>query len=818
MADVSPLSTLQKPAPHPVAWGRFTLQHVLGQGPHSVTWLALDPKPDPDQPREVALKLPVVAKTADAAAVTRWVQQARRVSRLAHAHIVPVLEADVLERQPYLVYAQVPGQTLASRLAQHGALPPDAAVALALQVLDALAEAHAAGIMHRNLKASNVLLDAAGQARLLDFGTATWVDGAPVYLSPEAAQNATVTPLSDVFSAGLLLAEMLAGQPLLDPADPDSAQYRLAHEQLVLPAQLGAGVGVDASLHAIVARALDYEPTQRHPGAQALRDALQAWLDTPREVEVTVPEASAEIAADRVGSKTLDALLERMRNKSDFPAMSDSVARIQGMASSESASVGSVTNEILKDVALTNKLLRMVNSAHFAARDGSISTVSRAVSLVGFNGIRNMALSLVLLEHMGDKAHANVLKDEFLRSLMAGSIAVELCSVERESEEAFIGAMFQNLGRMLAEFYFPNEARTVRGLMAATHQPMAEAAAATSVLGADYATLGVAVAKAWGLPEGIQRCMHKPRDEPPLSPPVAPEERVRWIALVANEIADILLRANAAQAPARLAHVAQHYARTLGISADAVRRATVVARRKLIEMAAAMELKAVAGSGAAQLLQAPKEDAHLEHPADTPDALAPLALHATPPAAAPGNSDAQPPAIQRIADILTSGIQDITDAMVDDVKLGDVLHMILETMFRAMHCQRIIFCMRDPKTELLTGRFGLGEGVDGVLKSFQVALKAGSSPDLFSAVCLKGADTMINDATEARIAERLPAWYRKHIHAATFLLLPLVIQGKPVGLIYADTAQKNGLALGEKELALLRTLRNQAVMAFKQAS
>ena len=93
-----------------------------------------------------------------------------------------------------------------------------------------------------------------------------------------------------------------------------------------------------------------------------------------------------------------------MRHKSDFPALSDSVARIQRVANSENESLGSLSNEILKDVALTNKLLRMVNTAHYShAGGGTISTVSRAVALVGFAGIRNMALSLVLLEHMHDK-------------------------------------------------------------------------------------------------------------------------------------------------------------------------------------------------------------------------------------------------------------------------------------------------------------------------------------------------------------------------------------------------------------------------------
>ena len=109
----------------------------------------------------------------------------------------------------------------------------------------------------------------------------------------------------------------------------------------------------------------------------------------------------------RVEHGTLDFLLRRMRHKSDFPALSDAVARIQRVAASDNESVNSLSREILKDVALTNKLLRLVNTARSStAGGGSICTVSRAVSLVGFAGIRNMALSLVLLEHMKDKPHA----------------------------------------------------------------------------------------------------------------------------------------------------------------------------------------------------------------------------------------------------------------------------------------------------------------------------------------------------------------------------------------------------------------------------
>ena len=215
-----------------------------------------------------------------------------------------------------------------------------------------------------------------------------------------------------------MLAELLCGKPLVAEKDPYRALYRIAHEDLKLPDQLGSEV--DDGLRAIVQRALARNPRERYATAAAFRDALTAWLS---------PHADPSEVGDggKSSSGTLEFLLRRMRHKSDFPALSDSVVRIQRVADSENESLGSLSTEILQDVALTNKLLRMVNTAHFSnAGGGSISTVSRALALVGFAGIRNMALSVVLMEHMQDKAHAALLKEEFLRALLAGSLASEL--------------------------------------------------------------------------------------------------------------------------------------------------------------------------------------------------------------------------------------------------------------------------------------------------------------------------------------------------------------------------------------------------------
>ena len=797
--------------------GRFELRRRLGQGAQSMVYLGFDPRME----REVAIKVMRLGEGSDEAAVAQWLQEARSAGRVNHPNIVPVYEADIQERQPYLVFEYVDGQTLAALIKERGAMSGPAAVALALDVLDALAAAHTAGVVHRDLKPSNILVDKAGRARVMDFGIAARIKdarstapdtpsgGTPGYLSPEAAGGAAPAASMDIFSVGMVLAEMLLGRPLIAEQDPYRAIYRVLHEQLMLPADVGKDL--DERLRSIVTRALAKDPKQRFPSARAFMAELESWSKSGTDA----PQAEAATSGGSRG--TLDFLLRRMRHKSDFPALSESIVRIQSMASSEKESVNSVTNEILKDVALTNKLLRLVNSAQYA-RGSSISTVSRAVSLVGFNGIRNMALSLVLLEHMADKAHAAQLKEEFLRSLMAGTIGAELCPTLRESEETFIGAMFQNLGRLLVQYYFPEEARAVRTLVQNTREPMTEHAAALSVLGMSFEDLGQGIAKAWGLPQPLVKCMSKPTGAPPQATPVDAGERLRWVALAANDIADVLLHADPKDVDRQVEQVTAKYMRSMGLTTKDVQGATVKARKKLVELAVAMEIKVAPQSAAARLLKVPMDESDSTvH--STEGTLESMELQATSSSLAPldgGDTTATGAIRIALGDTLAAGIQDITNAMVDDFKLVDVLRMILETMFRAMELDRIIFCMRDAKTEVMTGRFGLGTGVDAHVKGFRTHLKA-PTPDLFAIVCNKGADTMIRDTSDGVIAQRLPAWYRSGLNAPAFLLLPLQIKGGPFGLIYADKLQHGSLELNEKELSLLRTLRNQAVMAFKQS-
>ncbi|MEP7057615.1 MAG: protein kinase [Caldimonas sp.] len=794
------------------ALGRFDLRHTLGEGAQATVWLGFDRRLE----REVAVKLMRSNADVDPVAVGEWLREARSVSRLTHPNIVPVFEADVHERQPYLVYEYVAGPTLAQLMRSRGALPAHEGVSLLLGVLDALHAAHAAGVVHRDLKPSNVLVGTDGRARVMDFGIAARIDdagnrgqivGTPGYMSPEATQGGVPTAAMDLFSVGVMLVEVLSGSKLVTERDPYKAMHRVANEDLRLPEGLSSQV--DDALRAVLRRALERAPARRWQTAAEFRDALQAWLAPAAPV---APEAVGRAA----GGGTLDFLLRRMRHKSDFPALSDSVMRIQRVADSETQSLSSLSSEILKDVALTNKLLRMVNNVNFSQAAGSISTVSRAVALVGFAGIRNMAMSLVLLEHMHDKAHANQLKEEFLHALFAGMLASELGVLVRDSEEAFIGAMFLNLGRLLTEYYFPEEARQVRGIVTGTGRPgelpVSEEVASARVLGLSFEALGLGVARAWGLPDTLQACMRKPKGEPPPRVPTESVERLRWLTLASNQIADTLLRAEPELAGSQIAEVAKRYARSVGLDVAEFEAAATSARHKLAQTVQALGLQVAVQSPARRLYTPVEAGDAAATVREEHASLTPHTLQAT----LPMNPAASRAALDNACEVLAAGIHDITDTLVGDFKLNDVLRMILETMYRALGFRHVVFCLRDLKSDSLTGRIGFGDGAEAIATHFKVPLKLDAN--LFTAVCVKGADVVIADATVPHIASRLPAWYREKVNAPAFLLLPVLMIGAPFALIYADKPTPGGVELGDKELSLLRTLRNQAVMAFKQAA
>jgi hypothetical protein len=166
-------------------------------------------------------------------------------------------------------------------------------------------------------------------------------------------------------------------------------------------------------------------------------------------------------------------------------------------------------------------------------------------------------------------------------------------------------------------------------------------------------------------------------------------------------------------------------------------------------------------------------------------------------------------------DVLLGGIQDTTNAMVEESSLTDILQIIVETIYTGIGFDHVIFALRDPRRAAMAGRFGLGEGIDTLVEQFQFALDY--VPDVFHLALQNNIEVFITDTGAAKIAARIPQWYRKAFSAGTFLLIPIMLKDKPFGIIYADAARAHSVTIQEHEIKLLRTLRNQAVLAVRQS-
>jgi GAF domain-containing protein len=169
-----------------------------------------------------------------------------------------------------------------------------------------------------------------------------------------------------------------------------------------------------------------------------------------------------------------------------------------------------------------------------------------------------------------------------------------------------------------------------------------------------------------------------------------------------------------------------------------------------------------------------------------------------------------------IQSILASGLQDVSNSLIDDtISINDILRMILEAMYTGMGFAHVLLCIKDGRHNTMCGKFGFGDGVQDQVKAFDFSLNG--QPDVFLVALQNNADILITDIDDPKIAARIPAWYRQHVPARTFVLFPIIVKGKPIGLIYADRPQPGDITIPEKELSLLKSLRNQAVLAIRQS-
>jgi HD-like signal output (HDOD) protein len=515
-------------------------------------------------------------------------------------------------------------------------------------------------------------------------------------------------------------------------------------------------------------------------------------------------------------NSTISVILSCISKRDDFPALSETIDVIGRLSSDDEPSVGDLAEVILRDFSLSSKVLRLVNSVIYR-QTGEITTVSRAIMVLGHRNIRNIALGLSLFNHLSKDDGHQELRDLLVRAVYSGVLARRLASGANfvDTEEAFICSLFHTLGRIMVAFYLPDSYGRIESLM--REQAADERSAVHSVLGTDMESIGQGIAAAWRFPQRIVSCMVR----------IGAEERgrrgtdldsLRAISTLSNEVTDLLAASrDMPEKKKAIENLLASFGTSIGMAEIGAKDLIAGSLAEIEASLSAYGLSSRKSPFVRDLVKwsagAPVHGAgQTETPARIPDVTAP-------PVSLVNLDDLSERLSERDPQtMLMKGIEEVSKALLTNFSINDIFRITVETIHQALRpaaASRTLLLIRDKGRPVMLYRFGLGDCLGEVRQWFSVPLERTS--DVFNLSLVQQQDVVIKDTMAPDITALLPDWYQANSGRGTYLiLLPIVIAGRPIGLICIE-GEREGLGkLSGACFNYLKILRDQSVLAIRQ--
>jgi HD-like signal output (HDOD) protein len=478
-------------------------------------------------------------------------------------------------------------------------------------------------------------------------------------------------------------------------------------------------------------------------------------------------------ASNATAQATLALLWERVRRQGDMPGFTKAINAILSAMRGEDEQAFSMTQTVLSDPVLTQKVLRLANSGMYSSFGQRINTVSKAVLVLGTEAIGHLALGLKLIEELSatspDSTMAHV---EMEKAVLAGMVAQQVAQSAQapDAEQAVVCSLLHTLGRMMITFYMPER----WSAMEAQAGGEVNEATALAELGLSLAEIGRLAAEHWGLPANLihgMRSIEPPTDGSQPGEPLSREDWVAALSTMASRCASSMWHDDAAGAEA-VRELTGRFGPMLGVDQDSLLGAIERAKE----------------TAAADLTIAP-----LAKPAEKrAQAMATKRLRAE------GNR------------VLMAGVADMREALASATP-GQMMTMALETVFQGLTFTRAFGFLRNRRTRKYSARLGLGENTRNMLPDME--FDDAYEPNVFHASLNSDRVIFIEHAGDPKFAAKLPAWWKSTlVGARSFVILPLCAHGQPVGFLYGDWDDSfPAISLSQTEFALLNDLRQLVV-------
>ncbi len=441
---------------------------------------------------------------------------------------------------------------------------------------------------------------------------------------------------------------------------------------------------------------------------------------------------------------TIARLLERMDSSPGFAGLGASIQTISALSEDSDGDTRKITAAILRDAALTSKLLRISNSSRNARGGRNVSTIDQALMVLGINTVKSVALSLALLGSLSHKPQSNLLHAEIVAAYFCGMLACELTRLYAprfSTQEAQVCGLMQNLGRMMATYYLYEDIERARVL--AAEKNISEDDAATQTLGVNFEQIGAAIARHWCLPDVLLNSL---APEIGKVPPRAAGNALAWNQINSSfcrRVTDALFRLGQNREKIELANEIEFFRTALRLKESEV--------MELIERCLA-ETDALL--------------AEMSFPSNVGQARALLRK-----------------ASERVLDLLSSEDRLTKDSeSLGGRKPVEVIYQVLRLIHDKYEFDHTLICLPDSGSGLVAVA-GVGKNASQVTAKFRCY---GPKPDLFRAIMARKADLFIPDIRLPAYVKLVPDWYHEFVGGRSFMMLSLLKDEKLLGLIYAD--------------------------------
>lgn len=505
-------------------------------------------------------------------------------------------------------------------------------------------------------------------------------------------------------------------------------------------------------------------------------------------------------------SATREQLLEKIRNDKNLPTLGVAITKVIEITSSDDDSIADLAHYILSDVALTQQILRLANTTTYRSAGGvAVTTISRAIFLLGFDTIKASALAALLVSGFRDQHHASLVRRELVQALCASVAAREIAKLHHHPsiEEAAVAALFKNIGKVLLAYF--DHHRYEQIIQQAEQRKLSTSQVCVEYLGCSFERLGEIVLHEWKIPETIIHAVQS-LHYGELKKSHHPHEWLRQVSSLSEAVGEMLVSQDqhGTDIHEQRKALLKRYGQALDFNQTQFSAVLELVRSEALQLAVSLNV---------ELKRHGKPDKKIVKESDfCTEFMLPafdsqhLQASARYPSGKPKNA----------RDLLLAGVQDAAQMLSSsNLKLNDLLLLVLETLHQAMGFRFATACLSDLQKTKFVARLSVGERYAERQKAFQFL--SSETDSVFQLALLNNVDLMVEDALNPKIQSMLPAWHKQLFpDTRSFIILPLVVEHLPLGLFYADRDIIAPEGVPPDETALIKTLKGQLLTAMNR--